>query len=57
MSEKHENNITTSDHHEDLAVAKSELSTNEPLSLRKAMKGNGTVLWWCFFFALSAIGW
>ncbi|KAL3426963.1 maltose permease [Phlyctema vagabunda] len=26
-------------------------------SLRAAMKGNRSVLWWTFFFAISAIGW
>lgn len=57
MSEKEENEFTTSNHYEDHSVDKSVLGTNEPLSLRDAMKGNGAVLWWCFFFALSAIGW
>ena len=34
-------------------------SADEPenLSLRDAIRGNGSVMWWSFFFALSAIGW
>lgn len=32
-------------------------SVPEKVSLRQALKGNGSVLWWSFFFALSAIGW
>lgn len=27
------------------------------LTIREAIKGNGNVLWWSFFFAMSAIGW
>ncbi|KAH7419235.1 maltose permease [Cadophora sp. MPI-SDFR-AT-0126] len=27
------------------------------ISIREAIQGNGAVLWWTFFFAMSAIGW
>ncbi|KAH6724133.1 maltose permease [Leptodontidium sp. 2 PMI_412] len=39
--------------------AKDAAPPTEPatISLREAIQGNGSVLWWTFFFAMSAIGW
>jgi len=57
MAEKKVADITTSHHHEVSPLPKPMLTTNEPINLREGIKGNASVLWWCLFFALSAIGW
>jgi hypothetical protein len=49
--------VASSDHHEKSSDVKFPIATEHPVTIRDAMKGNATVMWWCFFFALSAIGW
>jgi hypothetical protein len=39
---------------DDAAVANAE---EHSLSMKDALLNNKRILWWCFFFAMSAIGW
>lgn len=40
--------------HDAVAIATAE---EHSLSMKDALLNNKRVLWWCFFFAMSAIGW
>ena len=39
---------------DDAAIAVAE---EHSLSMKDALRNNKRILWWCFFFAMSAIGW
>jgi hypothetical protein len=56
IEEKNDANAVQVSHEESLNHL---TATTEPtyVSLRQAVKDNGSVLGWSFFFALSAIGW
>lgn len=54
---KLDSNVVSSVHDEHAKAVIPVTEERQTITLRQAIQGNGSVLWWSFFFALSAIGW
>lgn len=48
----HNENILKSDDAAAVAVAE-----EHSMSIQDALRNNKRIVWWCFFFSMSAIGW